>query len=131
MARKLVECWTDGSSKAAGSGWAALIDGKLVSGALPKGTTNNQAELHAIFEVVQRVPPESIAVIFTDSSLAIKAVSKKSRLDSQLLQDVVDCIKLVVECKNLQVHFHRVKGHSNELKNAVVDTAAGLAAQVR
>lgn len=128
--RTQVTVWTDGAAKGnpGPAGWAALVNGVLHSDWIGV-TTNNYAELYAIYEALLRCPPGSKVVVCSDSKFAIGMIASNWRTQHDHLAGIVSAIKLTLKELNLELEFSKVKGHANDVNNIRVDKAASAQAK--
>lgn len=125
MTRIHTVSYTDGSSRGnpGPAGWAVLQDGELYGDMLGT-TTNNYAELFAVWQAILISPPNSHSIIHTDSRLVIGwlsmgwAINKRhiAQLASDFWHDALD------EHKTYELVW--VKGHADSTENLIVDNEA-------
>lgn len=85
-------------------------------------TTNNRAELYAVYVGLRNVPDGAAVVVYTDSKYCIKALTSKPR-ENAANKDLIGMN--VVEIERLkQVQFEWVKGHNGNEYNELVDALA-------
>lgn len=129
--------YTDGSciSKVGGFGWVRIVDlGDPVSGngRIPGDSTNQIAELYAIWEAVQSSPNDKID-LYTDSKYSIGCLTlwwktwqrngwKTSKGEPVANKELIETILKVLKTKD--VRFYHVKGHSGNKWNELCDQLA-------
>ncbi|NVK29487.1 MAG: ribonuclease HI [Gammaproteobacteria bacterium] len=139
--KKSVELYTDGACRGnPGPGaWAALLRfgavEKMISGAVAE-TTNNQMELTAVIEGLQRLKEPCEVALYTDSQYVLKGMTewidgwiakgwrtagKKPVANQALWQALIDA------AEPHHIDWHWVKGHSGHPENERVDQAANVA----
>jgi ribonuclease HI len=122
-----VHLYTDGACKGnpGPGGWAYLNKQtkELKRGGEPH-TTNNRMELTAILRALESVPEGSDVTIYTDSKLCIGWVAKGWRRNVPAVDEIVREIIALVDLKSLNVTMQHVKGHSGDIYNGSVDSAA-------
>mgnify|MGYP001149756315 CR=1 FL=1 len=132
-----VEIYTDGAciGNPGPGGWAAiLISGehkKEISGGHTH-TTNNEMELMAIIEALEALKyaeNPALALIYTDSTFAINAVTGKFKLKKPQIIDLVNYINETAKTKNYNLKFRHVKGHNGDPLNERADKLASQAAE--
>jgi ribonuclease HI len=104
-------------------GWAIWTSEFRLSEFLP-WTTNNLAELTAILKVVEYAQPNSKLTIITDSKLAIGWLTGQFRRNDEKIDAMVTLILDIIASKGLDITYEKVKGHSQNLGNNVVDRMA-------
>ncbi len=138
--------WTDGSALVQGNkqppgGWAYVILNrhyKLVhsnSGCNAK-TTNNRMELFAVIQALVSLPAETRVDLYTDSQYVIDCAhrsrewqQRKWRGSKGVISNHDLVSELLTLCENRYVHFCKVKGHSGNYYNDMVDHEANRQAQ--
>lgn len=117
--------YTDGSSRGnpGPSGWAVLVDGKQYYGTLGIAT-NNYAEMYAIYQAMDIVPPNSTLTIMTDSRLVIGWFTRNWKLNNPKIRALKRECDTLRDSKTLKVSFQKVKGHSSDEMNNKVDKLA-------
>lgn len=96
----------------------------------------NEAEAWAIFQGLQVVKekvqddqanpgqdPCSVAIIYSDSQVAIQRVAKFPRRDAMVAQRIIDLSKELLQL-GVEVHLHWVPGHKNVPGNELADLVA-------
>ncbi len=111
-------------------GWATLIDGELTSGRIDRVTTNNEAELFAIQQVIERCPPDSFIELHTDSRIAIGLYGGLWQTQHRHLSDAVKAGKAMVRAKRQTLRLIKVHGHAGDIGNNKVDGAARAQARI-
>ncbi len=135
MGKLLMEhyAYTDGACSMNGltnvGGWAALVDGQLISGWCAH-TTNNAMELFAVFNAVDHTPANSEITIYADSRLVIGWLRDHWKCRHAHLLEIIKSYFATLEGKNIRVHFEKVKGHSNNPLNILVDREAVLQVKI-
>lgn len=121
--------YTDGSSignsaeHPGPAGFAAkFLDGSLYVGSFPG--TNNEAEMAAICLAVSKCPPRARLEIRTDSAISLSLLAGRRRTDKATLRNLQCYFDELCIKKNILVDFVKVKGHSHEVYNDIVDSAA-------
>lgn len=124
--------YTDGASigNPGNAGWAVLFDnGVLISDPLPR-TTNNVAELTAIWMAVEHAPADCTHLtIRTDSKLAIGWITQGWQVRHAHISALLNTYFRAKKDRNITVTFEKVKGHSNDERNNIVDRAANRCAK--
>ncbi len=133
-----VDIITDGacSGNPGHGGWAAIVvhaDGTFTeySGHSPH-TTNNQMELQAVIEGLQRVGASDDVHIYTDSQYVINGITKwvfgwqKNGWRTKDGNDVENQAlwRTLITLTHKKVHWHHVKGHSGHTMNERANTLA-------
>jgi ribonuclease HI len=141
-----IKVFTDGacSGNPGAGGYAATIsypdNKKTISGGLPS-TTNNQMELMAVIEALKDVLDSDYDFksvdIYSDSAYVINAVNKKwlKRWSSNGWQTAagkdiknksfwIELLDILSDCKDKKINFIKVKGHSKNPMNDLVDKLA-------
>ncbi len=128
-----ITVYTDGACKGnpGPGGWAFAIEKYGVfsshSGEI-KHTTNNAAELWAIYHALLEVPANSCVLFVTDSRLVIGWLNWDWRRKKAHIADPCELIEDLKEAKGIKWAFRQVKGHANDKGNNIVDTLASNAA---
>jgi ribonuclease HI len=127
---KKIVAHTDGSSigNPGPSGWACLIEGKLLSGAY-QVATNNQMELVAMLEAVKACPRGVELHIISDSKVALGLVITGWKGDNEPLRMIRDEIVDTAFLKNIKLTGEYVKGHAWCRENSMVDCRAKMEAK--
>jgi len=122
--------WTDGSSlgNPGPSGWAALIDGEMISGT-HGFATNNEAEIVAVYHGIISLSPGDYATIHTDSKLIIGWFLRGWQINNPRIGSYKRIIDQVVIMANLHITFVHTKGHAADYNNLRVDSMARKAAK--
>jgi ribonuclease HI len=115
--------YTDGACSAAVGGWAFSLDGEEDSGWM-FGTTNNQMELYAIYQVVEAVAPKAVVDLYTDSKLAIGWLCHGWARNSPAIDAIVRAIWQGCMSKHVEINYHKVKAHHTDIYNNRVDGLA-------
>lgn len=118
--------YTDGSaignnsSNPGPAGFAAkFLGGDLHVGSFPG--TNNEAEIAAVILAVKNCPSNSKLEIRTDSAIALGVLGGSWRTEVPTLQNLRYWYNELLLAKNIVVNFVKVKGHSHDEYNNVVD----------
>jgi len=121
----MITIYTDGSSlgNPGPAGWAVLIDGVLHSGSL-EHATSNWAELYAVLKAVELCPGQSRVVIHTDSKMVVGWLAESKGMRNKDLIALAKAYFTTVEAKRIAVTFKRVRGHSGDPNNDLVDKEA-------
>lgn len=131
-----ITIYTDGACKGnpGPGGWAylAVTDGDERNGELHSGgiehTTNNAAELWAIYHAIEDAPADACILFITDSRLVIGWLQGfngvKWRRKKAHISHPCDMIDILKEAKNIRWSFRQVKGHATNYGNNIVDQAA-------
>ena len=128
--------YTDGACKGnpGPGGWGFVIDrnGKLEghSGGI-KHTTNNVAELWAIYNALLELPAQSCILFVTDSRLSIGwlgGFGKPWRRNKSHIAEPCELIEDLKEAKGIKWAFRQVKGHRANVGNNMADKLASNAA---
>ncbi len=119
-----VHAWTDGSSIDGCGGYACLLDnGEIISGS--GYLTNQAAELMAIELAIHFAPGNCFLVIHSDSAFAIGCIARHFNLSkSPHLQEIQHRIHDDLISRHIRGRFVKVKGHSGDHQNNVVDKEA-------
>ena len=143
---KEINCYTDGACSynpgIGGYGILFLDDNDKIISAYYGGenyTTNNRMELFAVIEAINLAKSHGITKIniFSDSAYVVNSISK-NWLQGWIDKNWVtaqktpvknkDLWKKYLDCSNgMSVEFQKVKGHSGEKYNEIVDKLAVLA----
>ena len=110
-------------------GWAILLDDELSSGWVAN-TTNNQMELYAVLQALEHCPANDTLEILTDSKLVIGWVRYGWAAHQKPIITLVQVIVEVWRLKGITLLFTKVKGHSGEPGNHLVDRAAVEESQI-
>lgn len=142
MAIKMIKIWTDGSCDVHGDktgSWAYIIElpfgGKVEDGGIIEHTTNNQMEMHAIWEALMKVDElklEGSIVVYSDSEWAINCIKgiydcRKDKSKYHIL--LLDAIDYLIKHKTIE--FIHVYGHADNEYNLAVDELAGIVLRKR
>ena len=136
---KTVAIYTDGacSGNPGPGGWAAILcfgeHRKEVSGFMP-GTTNNRMELFAAISALGELKMPCIVELYSDSAYLINAFNEnwlkkwqsngwKTSQNAPVENSDLWFVLLTLTKKH-QVHFHKVKGHSDHPENNRCDELA-------
>lgn len=134
-----VDIYTDGacSGNPGPGGWAAVLlvgkSKKEISGYHPN-TTNNRMELQAVIEGLKQLKEACVVHLYSDSSYVINAF-EKNWLSAWKRNDWKNASKKDVSnkeqwqeldalCQRHEVHWHKVKGHSDNQWNNRCDELA-------
>lgn len=139
MSQPKVSIYTDGacSGNPGPGGWGALLEWngkkKEISGGEPQ-TTNNRMEMQAVIEALKTLKKPCEVHIYSDSALIVNAFNngwinnwqkkswkkadKKPVENQDLWQDMLSAME------QHQVFWHKVKGHSDNERNNLVDRLA-------
>lgn len=136
----MIEVWTDGACHEGHGGWAwAALDGRQGSGYEP-GTTNQRMELRAALEAAMSVAEPGM-VIVSDSAYVVNCFKdswhvgwvrngwRNYRRQPVANQDLWEPMIEIVEV--LEVKFRKVRGHSGDPMNELVDQLAVAARKGR
>ena len=132
----MIVAYTDGSCRGVGGGpggWAfhahntETNEKEMVAEGL-EWTTNNQAELWAIYHLIMHVDAGSNVVIFTDSRNVIGWLHRNWHRRQDHINNLCLAIEEAKKIKNVKWAFRKVKGHDGEVMNERVDRAAYNAA---
>lgn len=117
--------YTDGacSGNPGPGGWATWVGEFRLSEPM-LWTTNNMAELMAIYKAVEYAVPNTALVIITDSKLAIGWLTRRFKRNVDSIDGMVRLILDVIASKGLAVTFEYTKGHAQNLGNNAVDRMA-------
>lgn len=132
----MIEVWTDGSSYQGEGGWAwAAPDGRFASG-YEQGTTNQRMELRAALQAALDVQEPGM-VIVSDSAYVVNCFkegwhvgwarngwrnyARKPVANQDLWEPMIEIVEV------LQVGFRKVRGHTGDPMNEVVDKLCGAA----
>ena len=138
----MIKIYTDGSciGNPGKGGWAAIIiinDKKTQMTGSQKNTTNNQMELLAPIQALNKIPIGSKIQIFTDSKYVKSGITewihnwKKNGWKTANKQSVKNkelWTELDLLTKKFQIKWSWVKGHSTDKLNNEVDLLAREAA---
>lgn len=146
---RMYKVYTDGacSVNPGPGGWAAIFilpSGikKLVGGVA--NTTNNQMELQAVIEAVRKITTLRVSAsvhfrIYSDSAYVVNAINQNwidswqrsnwktsSGDDVKNLGQWKELLRLLAEAerKGVRISFEKVKGHSGDKYNEIVDRLA-------
>ena len=126
------EFYTDGacSGNPGYGGWAVL---DCQTGEVHAGehypATNNQMELYAIYEAAVLMDVDSDNQIYTDSRMCINWMVKRYSCTKPHLKPIREAMDYLMLHNKLRIHFVKVKGHSHDHYNNMVDKAAAKAAK--
>lgn len=125
MNRPRYTAYTDGASSGnpGPAGWAALLNGEMLSGWLYR-QTNNEMELFAIQQAVEHCRPHSTLVIYTDSRLAIGWLLHRWRCNTKPIASLVAMIAVTAMLRDITLEFIKVRGHAHDPSNELVDKEA-------
>lgn len=119
-----LQIFTDGAcSSLRYGGWAALVDGELISGWWDQ-TTNNEMEMLAIYHALLWCPYGSRIHLTTDSKLALGWLVRRWNCVNPTIRGLIEAIRLVLDEHMLDVRYTLVKGHSFTAGNNRVDAEA-------
>jgi ribonuclease HI len=123
--------YTDGSciGNPGPGGWAVMIGREKLSGFLP-WTTNNLAELTAVYKAVETAEPGTSLTIVTDSKLVIGWLAQGWKRNQKHIDDAVRQIRDVIAYKDLHITFEHTPGHAQNLGNNMVDRMARKEAEL-
>lgn len=125
--------YTDGACKGnpGPGGWGIAIQRgdqyEKHSGELDN-TTNNVAELYAVYHALLEVPAHSCVLFVTDSKLVVGWLNQGWRRNKDHIRIPCELIEDVKEAKNIRWAFRRVKGHADNEGNNIADLLASQAA---
>lgn len=134
----MIVAYTDGSCRGVGGGpggWAFHAhdndtdEKELVSGGID-WTTNNQAELWAIYHLMLHVNAGSNVLIVTDSRNVIGWLQRGWRRKQEHINSLCLAIEEAKKVKEIKWAFSKVKGHAGHQINELVDQAAFREASV-
>jgi len=131
--------YTDGacSGNPGAGGWAAILSFKGKEKCLSGGelqTTNNKMELLAIIQGLEAVKKNQKVAVFSDSAYVVNAILqgwlenwrqngwKNSGGDEVANKDL--WLRLLKVMEHLEVEFHKVKGHADNIYNNRCDALA-------
>lgn len=136
------QIWTDGSKlerpdKQLIGGWAFVILNRFkrivaqISGCVER-TTNNRMELMAVIRALESLEPETRAEVYTDSQYVIHCAyharewhrNKWHKKSSGLVKNHDLIGQLLDLCQSRYIQFKKVKGHSGDPLNELVDQEA-------
>ena len=118
-----------------GIGWIAKIENRLdsnisFSSSIENWLSSTCAELGAIWTALLAIFIKTQVYIFTNSKAAIEAIKKYNNINKlrnyfktknrSLLSQIKSCCK----AKSLDLRLHKVKGHSGNIRNDLVDKLA-------
>ena len=137
--------YTDGacSGNPGPGGWGAMLmfDGKVkeISGSSPD-TTNNRMEMRAVIEALRALKRPCVAKIHSDSALIVNAFNKGwvrnwqrrswRKSDKKPVENKELWQEMLAVMAPHEVHFIKVKGHSDNPYNNRVDELAVAASKV-
>jgi ribonuclease HI len=128
----MIIVYTDGSCRGIGGGpggWAfhaedtETSEKELVAGGLT-WTTNNAAELWAVYHALLHLPAGKNLLIVTDSRNMIKWLTGKWARRAEHINDLCLAIETAKKEKQIKWAFKKVKGHAHSDRNNMVDQAA-------
>ena len=128
----MIVAYTDGSCRGVGGGpggWAFSTfdtesgEKELVAEGL-QWTTNNQAELWAIYHLLLHIDAGSKVVIVTDSRNIIGWLHRNWHRRQEHINNLCLEIEKVKKEKQIKWAWRKVKGHAGEAENEKVDYAA-------
>jgi len=122
----MIVVYTDGACRLSGGGpggWAFLADGELVSGGL-RWTTNNAAELWAIWFAILHVEANTNVLFVTDSRNVIGWLQRDWNRRQPHINELCLMITDAKREKGIKWAFKKVKGHAQNESNNIVDHAA-------
>lgn len=126
----MTTAYTDGSTcprNPGAGGWAATLDGQMLSGAAAHAT-NNQMELTAIRQAILACADGSALDLFTDSALAIGLLTLSYKAKDPTLRWMRDEILALSRQKGLHVRIGKTDAHVGP--NLIVDLEAKRQAKV-
>lgn len=126
-----VVAYTDGSAVGGNpghAGIAAKVGDDLVSEYVGIAT-NNFAEMYAIERALLMVDSHSVLHLHTDSKLALCLITGVWTVKDETLADVLKAIRHLLVLKEVWLQLAKVKAHSSDYQNAIVDQAANTAAR--
>ena len=126
----MMEIYTDGSAVPnpglGGWAYAVIAAGNVIeerSGHEPSATSN-QMELRAIIEALKWLNPDTPAVLYTDSQLSIKVLTKQWRAKQN--RDLVQAAQRLLAKREVELRW--VRAHTGDRWNEYVDRLAKEAA---
>lgn len=133
--RSVVRIWTDGSTTPENpgpGGWAALLRDeeheRVISGST-LWASNIRMELLAVLRALQLLEKPSHVLIYTDSQYIIDGFRNIQHRD-KMLKSHYDIWGLIIHYNQIhQIRLNKVKAHSGEEGNELVDKAAKKAAR--
>ncbi len=136
---KNIIIYTDGacSYNPGPGGWGAILiyknTEKEISGFVPN-TTNNRMELQAVISALELVKEQCIIDIYTDSAYIYNAFTADwisswinngwRTSDKKQVQNIDLWQKIIEFDKKHTIHWHKVKGHSDNFYNNRCDALA-------
>ena len=141
---KRIQLYTDGacSGNPGPGGWGAILSfsgkTKELSGHMPN-TTNNRMELFAVISGLGALKEPCIVDVYSDSAYAVNAFKehwidnwqKNGWLNSEKKpvenSDLWKLLLQIIKMKKHDVHFNKVKGHSDDPLNNHCDELARAA----
>ncbi|MFU8813672.1 MAG: ribonuclease HI [Balneolaceae bacterium] len=136
---KPVLLYTDGacSGNPGPGGWGALLiwngNEKELSGGEPH-TTNNRMEMQAVIEGLRALTRPCAVDVYSDSALIVNAFRKGwidnwqqkgwKKADKKPVENRDLWEALLAEMNRHHVRYHKVKGHSGDVRNDRVDALA-------
>jgi ribonuclease HI len=106
-------------------GWAFLLkfeEHKVIKSGRVEKTTNSRMELQACIEALKYIKNKTIkTVVYSDSQLVVETINSgwKRHTNLDLWEELDDIRK-----QYKQLHFVKVKGHSSNQYNNIVDQEA-------
>ncbi|MEX0772700.1 MAG: ribonuclease HI [Balneolales bacterium] len=139
MSKPIVSIYTDGACRGnpGPGGWAALLESngkkKELSGG-EKRTTNNRMEMRAIIEGLRSLNKPCTVNIYSDSALIINTFNKGwivnwqrrnwKKADKKPVENKDLWQEMLSVMDNHTVNWVKVKGHSTDIRNNLVDELA-------
>lgn len=128
---RVVHIWTDGSVIDSVSGWAALMlwqkTSRIIAGYTGR-KTSNQIEALAVLESLARLDGKHRVFIYTDSAYVIHWLNKINET-SVGKNTIWYTVNTIIKLNNLTVTTSKVRGHSNNVFNNIVDCYARYCAE--
>ena len=136
---KRVTIYTDGacSGNPGPGGWGAILEWNGVEKELSGGenpTTNNRMELLAVISALEKLNQSCIVELYSDSKYVIDALTKGwldswikngwRKADKKAVLNVDLWQRLLPLLKKHEMHYHWVKGHTENEKNNRCDQMA-------
>ncbi len=139
MSKPKISIYTDGacSGNPGPGGWGALLEWngkkKELSGGEPH-TTNNRMEMQAVISALAELKKPCEVHIYSDSALIVNAFNQNwienwqrkgwKKADKKPVENRELWEKMLQNMAPHDVFFHKVKGHSDDKRNNIVDKLA-------